>query len=239
MPIHLKVREGDVAERVIAVGDPERARQVSSLLTDARPVNENRGFLTYTGYFNGVKVTVATHGVGAPSAAIVFEELIQAGARIIVRLGTAGALRPEVQLGTLIVPNGAGYNIGGIYSQYLGLNIAYPAVPSPRVYEALISELKASGLHFRVGPIYSSDAFYAEEDLPRLMGSRGILGVEMECAILFILGMLRGVETGAVLMVSNNLAEGRYGRYLTSEDLRDITLKAALATLRALSKLAI
>ncbi|WP_243679678.1 hypothetical protein [Vulcanisaeta souniana] len=71
---------------------PERARQLSELLVSARLVNENRGgLITYTGKYNNVDVTVATHGIGAPSAAIVIEELISMGARFIIRLGTTGA----------------------------------------------------------------------------------------------------------------------------------------------------
>ncbi len=193
MPIHLKVSEGDVAERVVVVGDPARARQLANMLSDARLVNENRGFLTYTGTYNGVKVTIATHGIGAPSAAIVIEELISAGARVIIRLGTAAALSSSIGLGDVIIPSGASYNIGGIYSQYLGGNVAYPAVPSHDLLLSLIRDFTESGLRFLVGPVYSSDAFYAEEDLPKIMGSRGMLGVEMECAILFLLGLIVGV----------------------------------------------
>ncbi|NAZ29085.1 MAG: nucleoside phosphorylase, partial [Caldivirga sp.] len=105
MPIHLKVSEGDVAERVVVVGDPARARQLANMLNDARLVNENRGFLTYTGTYNGVKVTIATHGIGAPSAAIVIEELISSGARVIIRLGTAAALSSSIGLGDVIIPS--------------------------------------------------------------------------------------------------------------------------------------
>ncbi len=63
------------------------------MLVDARLVNDNRGgLITYTGKYNNVDITVATHGIGgAPSAAIVIEELISMGARFIIRLGTTGA----------------------------------------------------------------------------------------------------------------------------------------------------
>ncbi|MFP3160986.1 MAG: nucleoside phosphorylase, partial [Vulcanisaeta sp.] len=117
MPIHIRAGEGDVAERVVIVGDPARARQLSGLLTDVKVVNENRGFITYTGMYEGVRVSVAVHGVGAPSAAIVIEELIKLGAKLIIRLGTTGALRSEIGIGDVIVPTGSAYNPGGIYMQ--------------------------------------------------------------------------------------------------------------------------
>ncbi|MGC9136574.1 purine-nucleoside phosphorylase [Caldivirga sp.] len=237
MPIHLKVSKGDVAERVIVVGDPARARQLANMLKDSRIINENRGFLTYTGSYNGVKITVATHGIGAPSTAIVVEELVSMGARVIVRLGTAAALRSDIEPGAVLIPSGAGYNAGGIYAQYLGGSIVYPAVPNHEVLLKLVSKFMNSRLSFMIGPIYSSDAFYAEEDLPRVLGSRGILGVEMECAVLFLLGLIRGIKTGAVLVITNNLTEGRFGRFLEASELEPIINKVGAVILDALSEI--
>ena len=235
MPIHLRVNPGDIAERVIIVGDPERARQLSELLINARLVNENRGLITYTGKYNGIDITVATHGIGAPSAAIIIEELVSMGARLIVRLGTAGALRREVGLGDVIVPTGTAYNYGGIYTQYLGSFIAYPAIPNYRLVNELVKNLESIGAKPWIGPVYSSDAFYAEDDLVNILGSRGFLGVEMETAILFLLGLIRNVKTAAVLIVSNNLTEGRAGRFLTASELRDGVLRISRAVLNALT----
>jgi 5'-methylthioadenosine phosphorylase len=237
MPIHIRAGEGDVAERVVIVGDPARARQLSGLLTDAKVVNENRGFITYTGTYGGVRVTVATHGVGAPSAAIVIEELIKLGAKLIIRLGTTGALRREIGIGDVIVPTGSAYNSGGIYMQYLGSTVNYPAVPNYDTLTALVQGLRDAGVRVWIGPVYSSDAFYAEEDLANVMGSRGILGVEMETAILFLLGLLRGVRTGAVLVVSNNLTEGREGRFLTAEELSPIIERVGKAVLSTITRI--
>ncbi|WP_069806933.1 purine-nucleoside phosphorylase [Vulcanisaeta thermophila] len=236
-PIHLRVNPGDVSDRVVIVGDPDRARLLSSMLRGSRLVNENRGFITYTGEYDGVGITVATHGIGAPSASIVIEELISMGARVIIRLGTVGSLRRDVGIGDVVVPTGSAYNYGGIYTQYLGPHICYPAVPSPEVTMELLRQLEGIGLRVFVGPVYSSDAFYAEEDLVSVLGSRGFLGVEMETAILFILGMLRGVKTGAVLVVSNNLTEGRGGRFLTAQELGPVMERVGQAVFKALASI--
>ena len=232
MPIHLKVGPGDVAERVIAVGDPARARLIASMLDGARLVNEHRGFITFTGRYGGVDVTVATHGIGGPSAAIVFEELWQSGAKLIVRLGTAGSLRRDVGLGDVVVPNGAGYNVGGLYGQYIGHSIAYPAVPDYGLLRAITESLERAGVAYRVGPVYSSDAFYAEEDLASRLGGQ-FLAVEMECATLFILSMLRGFRAAATLVISNSLLER--GRFLSAEELEPTVRRVAKALLEALA----
>ena len=239
MPIHIRANPGDIAERVVIVGDPERARQLSELLSNARLVNENRGLITYTGKYNGVDVTIATHGIGAPSAAIVIEELISMGARAIIRLGTTGALRREINIGDVVIPTGSAYNYGGIYAQYLGSFIVYPAVPDYQLLNELVRGIESIGVKPWVGPVYSSDAFYAEEDLVNLLGSRGFLGVEMETAILFLLGLVRNVKTAAVLIVSNNLTEGRSGRFLTASELRDIVMRVGRAVLDVLAKVSV
>ncbi|MEM4732552.1 MAG: nucleoside phosphorylase, partial [Desulfurococcaceae archaeon] len=95
MPVHIKASKEDIAGNVIAGGDPYRVELLKQLLEDARVVNTHRGLLVTTGYYKGTKVTIATHGIGAPSAAIVFEELAQLGAKRIVRLGTAGGIRKD------------------------------------------------------------------------------------------------------------------------------------------------
>jgi len=102
-PYHILAKPGEIAERVIAVGDPARVEQVSKLLSDCRPVNVNRGFLVYTGEYDGVRVSIACHGVGGPSSAIVFEELRMLGAKVIVRLGTTGGFLPEMEPGELVI----------------------------------------------------------------------------------------------------------------------------------------
>ncbi|MEM1858498.1 MAG: nucleoside phosphorylase, partial [Desulfurococcaceae archaeon] len=113
MPIHIKASKGDIAKNVIACGDPGRVDLLSSLLDDAKVVNTHRGLKVTTGLYKGTSVTVATHGIGGPSAAIVFEELHQLGARRIVRLGTAGGVRRDTKIGDVIVATAASYHVGG------------------------------------------------------------------------------------------------------------------------------
>ena len=63
-PYHILAKPGQIAEKVIAVGDPARVEHISSILKDAELVNTNRGFPVYTGEFDGEVVTVACHGIG-------------------------------------------------------------------------------------------------------------------------------------------------------------------------------
>ncbi|MEM4328688.1 MAG: purine-nucleoside phosphorylase [Candidatus Caldarchaeum sp.] len=230
-PQHLKTK--DVAKRVVAAGDPARVVQLSKMLDSPRLVNENRGFITYTGSFQGVPVTVACHGVGGPSSAVVFEELIMLGARLIIRLGTCGAFVKGIKNGEIIIPTGAAY-IGGTLKQYIP-EVHITPVPSYEVLTTLVNEVKSQGLTSYVGPVFSSDAFYAEDpEFAAKWAKRGYVAVEMECATLFGLGMMRGVKTGSALLVSDNLAE--MTPMVDAEYLKPFVEKAGRAVLSAAVK---
>jgi 5'-methylthioadenosine phosphorylase len=236
MPVHILANKGDVAERVLIVGDPGRAKLLSSLLQNPRLVNENRSFLVYTGKYNGVYISIATHGIGGPSAAIVLEELIMLGGRTFIRYGTTGALIPEINLGEYIIVAGASYNHGGVIYQYLREYSCIAATPDFYILNSLVQNFQKEGLKFHIGNVFSSDAFYAEdEEFVKRWSSRGNIAVEMECATIFAVGRMKGVRTGAVLVVSDNLAKG--GVWISREDLENSVMRGAKAILDTLSKL--
>jgi len=232
-PVFVRAKPGDVAERAIVVGDPARARQLAELLEDPRLVNESRGFLTYTGRFGGHRVTVATHGVGGASAAGVVEELIMLGSRLIFRLGTTGAFLPGMRIGDVVVPTGAAY-VSGPLLQYIP-DARITPVPSFDVLRATVEELERDNLKHYMGPVFSSDAFYAEDpEFVKKWVSRGYISVEMECATIFGICMMRGVKSGAALLVSDNLVEHVPMHH--AEELRAHVERVGRAVLRAICR---
>lgn len=237
VPIHIKARVGDVAERVVVSGDPGRVDLLASLLSDVRLVNVHRGFKVYTGYYRGVRVSLAAHGVGGPSASIVFEELAMLGARAMIRLGTCGSLVDGVEVGDLVIPTGAAYYPGGLYYQYHGELACMPAVPSYELLGIIIDEVTKSNLRYHIGPVISSDAFYAENpDFALRWSRRGVIAVEMECSTLFTLGLMRGVKVGALLVVSDSLVKGVHA---SSEELREVMVKAGEAALNSIVRVSL
>jgi 5'-methylthioadenosine phosphorylase len=235
-PQHIAARPGDVAERVVVVGDPARVRMLAGMLDGARLVNERRGFLVYTGSYRGIPVTVAVHGIGAPSAAIVFEELAALGARVMVRLGTCGGLVEELDIGDFVVATGAGYNPGGAMGQYYG-SVCPPAAADPEVALVLYREASRRGRAV-LAPVYSSDAFYAEDPgMARRLASLGFKAIEMEAAMLYALSQLRGFRAGALLVVSDNLVVPGKERLHHHEELEPQVRRAAEAVLEALAGL--
>ncbi|MEM0097779.1 MAG: purine-nucleoside phosphorylase [Conexivisphaerales archaeon] len=204
-PQHIKAKAGDIAERVLLAGDADRVRQLSNMLKNATVVNENRGYITYTGFYRDKPVTVACHGIGAPSAAIVIEELRMLGAKVMVRLGTAGGLIKEIKYGDVLIASGAFLPYGNIMNQYIG-NVIPPTVPSYDLLSSLVNASKISKTAVYVGPVYSGDAFYAEDsEYSSKLSKLGYIGAEMEAGTLFALASLRGFKAGALFMASNNI----------------------------------
>jgi len=204
--MHLKAKRGDIAERVIISGDPDRIRQLSLILRDARLVNENRGYITYTGTYAGKDVTIACHGIGAPSIAIVVEELGMLGARYVLRLGTAGGLIKDMKYGEILIANGAFSSPGGTLGAYSKQSFPIPTIPSFDLFDALIRASATSKSKVYIGPVISGDAFYAEDDNVEL-SKIGYFAAEMEASTLFAIGQIRGLKSAALFMISNNLID--------------------------------
>lgn len=197
---HLRVPQGGVPERVLVCGDPGRAARVAEHLEGVRELARNREYHSYAGTFRGVPVGVTSHGVGAAGAAVCFEELIRAGARVLVRIGTCGTFVDEQQPGDLLVASAVARDDG--YTDRV-VPAGFPAVADLEVTRALsLAATRASAPH-RVGIMVASDVFYPGVLDTRLaqFAAAGALGVEMECGALFVIGTMRRVRTGGVLTV--------------------------------------
>jgi DeoD family purine-nucleoside phosphorylase len=196
--IHLRPH-ADVAERVLVPGDPGRALRLAQQLIDGpKMLNHNRGLWGYTGpAHDGAPLTIQSTGMGGPSAAIVLEELIALGARRIVRVGTCGALAPQLALGELIVPDGVLPGDGT--SRALGA--AGVLEPDPALCDALAPGATR-------GLVVSSDLFYdPAPDRAAGWAAAGALAVEMEAATLLAVAARHGVAAACVLAVSDVVAD--------------------------------
>lgn len=206
-PLHVRARQDDVAPFVLLPGDPDRARHIAErFFDDARPINDYRQLLGFSGRYKGMPVTVQTTGMGCPSLAIVVEELIRLGARTLVRVGTCGAIAGDIAPGDLVVAVSS-IPRDGTTAMYLH---GQPYAPTAdfTVTRALVEAAEAAGRHPFVGMIQTEDAFYATapDDVP-VLAAKGVLAVEMEASALFTLGALRGVRTGCALVASNAIGD--------------------------------
>lgn len=214
---HIACAPGEVGRYVFLPGDPGRAPLIAGFLDDARPIAQNREFVTYTGTIDGVPVSVCSTGIGSPSAAIALEELAAIGADTFIRIGQSGALQPDLSVGSVVIATGA-VRDEGTSRAYLPLE--FPAVADLRVVNALVDAAAALDVSYRYGIIESKDAFYAEvrpESLPlaeewqarwRAYQRAGVLCSEMEAAALFVVAHARHVRAGCVVLVSDNQFTG-------------------------------
>jgi purine-nucleoside phosphorylase len=219
MPIHLRANPADYAPAVLCPGDPRRAEYIARTFFDsARQVNEERGMLGFTGTFEGRPLSVQASGMGCPSAAIVYEELIQLGATRLLRVGTCGALQPDMAMADVVVAMAA-TPADQTALTYTG-GEAHAPVADWRLVALAARLALERGERVHVGAIVSSDVFYdPDPDRPRRWAARGHLGIEMEASVLYTIAALRGVSALTILTVSDTLY-GEAPVRISDEELR-------------------
>ncbi|HAS8440532.1 TPA: nucleoside phosphorylase [Vibrio vulnificus] len=235
---HLCVDETQVAERVIVCGEPDRANRIAALLENAELIAENREYRLFNGEFQGKAITVCSTGIGAPAMIIAVEELKQCGAKYIIRVGSAGAMQPNIALGELIVAEGAVRDEGGSKAY---IDAAYPAYASFSLLKGLDGYLQTQAVPYHMGVVRSHDSFYTddEETLCQYWNKKGILGADMETSALLTVGRLRGLHVASVLnnvvRYQQDVKEG-VSQYVNDDDAMMAGEKrASLAALTALS----
>jgi len=229
VPVHLRAEPGDYAEACLLPGDPVRAQWIAETFLDGAVLrNAERGLFGYTGEFEGKPVSVQATGMGTPSAAIVIEELVQLGVKRLLRIGTCGAVHSGLALGDLVLALSSVPADGT--SKALVAGEPHSPTADWDLLHGLVHAAKELGQPVRVGPIASSDLFYNPDAAQYgRWAARGVLAVEMESAVLFTLGALRGVQAATVLVVSDEL----YGE--GPERIGDGELRAAVERMTALA----
>ena len=218
---HIGVGAGDVGRYVILPGDPGRCEKIAKHFDNPVKIAQNREYTTYTGYLDGEKVSVVSTGIGGPSASIAVEELIHCGADTFIRVGTSGGMQKEVLGGDLVIATGA-IRFEGTTKEYAP--IEYPAVPDFDVTAALKEASEELGYRH-----HSPDSMPVADKLNskwKAWIACGALASEMESAALFIVGSVRRVRTGSVMLVIANQTR----RELGLEDPQVYDTEAAVVT---------
>ena len=217
---HLKISQGDVGQYVILCGDPGRCEKIAAYFDDSHLVGFNREYKIYTGTLDGTTISVCSTGIGGPSAAIALEELVHCGAHTFIRVGTAGGMAVDVKGGDVVIGTGA-IRMEGTTREYAP--IEFPAVADYQVIQALVQAAKKSDHVSHVGVLQCKDSFYGQhspESMPvhaQLENAWdawlkcGALASEMESASLFIVGSVRKVRVGSIMMVLANQTSRELG----------------------------
>jgi uridine phosphorylase len=217
------LREGDVGERVFLCGDPARVARISAGWSNPKEICSVREYRIVVGESGGVRLAAASTGIGAPSTAILVEELAKVGARYFIRVGNSGGLAPDLELGDLVITTGAVRDDGTSRSY---VPAEYPAIADYRIVAALAQAARDRGVRATCGISWSLDAFYARNaalaadgeiesmSFPgfavpglaqRIADYRGarVLNMEMESGVLLTLAGLFGLRAGCICVVSD------------------------------------
>jgi len=212
-----------VAPHALLCGDPERIDRITREWEDAVEVCRVREYRVVTGRHRGMPLTAACHGIGAPSTAILIEELAKLGVHTMLRVGNSGGLAPDLELGDLVVTTGAVRDDGTSRSY---VRPEYPAVADHAIVGALLAAAKERGARCRAGITWSLDAFYMRNAVLQEDGSMdsmsvggywtgdhpqrivdlraaGVQNCEMESGILLTLAGLFGLRAGCICVVSD------------------------------------
>jgi uridine phosphorylase len=213
---HVGLGPGDVGEYVLVPGDPFRTPLIAKHLDGAKEIAFSREYRTFTGKVNGVAVSAMSTGMGGPSVAIGVEELHELGVHTLLRVGTCGALQPEVKMGDLVIAIGS-VRSEGTPDGYVPKE--YPAVASLEVVNALVDAAKTAGIPYHVGLMRSVDALYSDlvpDQMPRpdlrteleMWTRAGVLGNDMETSTLYVVSRLRNMRAGTVCLVVDEVGAG-------------------------------
>jgi len=216
-------RPGDIAENLFVCGDPARVERITDRWDEKREVCNIREYTIVTGRKDGVPLSAASHGIGAPGTAVLVEEMIKLGTKTMIRIGNSGGLDPALELGDLAITTGCVRDDGTSKTYVIP---EYPAAANWQVVGALVGEAAAAGVRATTGVTWSLDAFYARNAVAgpdetllsmsvdgywpshlatriRDMQQARILNCEMEAGILLTLAGLFGIRAGAICVVSD------------------------------------
>jgi uridine phosphorylase len=228
-PIHLKPA-AELAERVLLPGDPHRALAVAqALLEQPKMFNHHRGLWGYTGVArDGELLTVQATGMGGPSAAIVIAELVNLGARTLIRIGTCGAIGDSgLRIGDVVAVERAVAADG----TSVALGADGDVAPDPELGEALRESCAG-----RTAVAVSTDLFYDDRDGPVAEWiARGATVVEMEAATLFQAAIVTASRAACVLGVTDLIGAERVR--ISQEQLAELGIRLGEVGFEALVRL--
>ena len=205
---HIEAKFGEIAETVIMAGDPLRAKLMAERFLE-NPVQYNnvRGMLGFTGTYKGKRVSVQGHGMGIPSIGIYTYELYNFyGVKTIIRVGSAGAMHPDLHIGDLVIAMGACTNSN--YASQYRLPGTFAPIADFDLTRRAVESAEKFGFRYKVGNVYSSDIFYDEYSGLADWQKMGVLAVEMEAPALYMNAARSGNKALCICTISDSLVTG-------------------------------
>jgi len=217
-PEHL-AGNGDLGRYVFLPGSDARATRIASHFDDVQVIGNPRGLRTHLGRLRldgaQVDVAVSCSGMGPGSAEVVVQELLNAGARRIVRVGSCGSMNPAMQPGQVAILTGA---VRDELTTRHVVPVEVPATAHPLAVAAMMDGARAAELaeHCFVGLGHTKDSLYAREfgvgplgeqnqRYGRVLEAAGAIASDMEASVLFVLASVASA-TGLQPLSAGNRA---------------------------------
>lgn len=201
---HIAATEKDTfAKTVLMPGDPLRAKYIAEkYLENAVLVNNTRGVQGYTGYYNGKRVSVMASGMGMPSIGIYSYELFNFyDVETIIRVGSAGAISPELKIRDVVFGMGACTNSS--YAKQYRLPGDFAPIADYKTLQRAVEAAEKLGVTPHIGNLLSSDTFYDDANSLADWQKMGVLAIEMECAALYMNAARAGKKALAICTISD------------------------------------
>lgn len=201
---HIEAKEGEIAKTVIMAGDPLRAKFMAEKYLDNPTIyNQVRGMFGYTGTYKGKRVSIQGHGMGIPSIGIYTYELFNFyDVDTIIRVGSAGAIDDDLNIGDIVMGMGACTNSN--YARQYNLCGTFAPIADFGLLSKAVSEAERQGFRYKVGNLYSSDTFYDDdENSLKQWQKMGVLAVEMEAPALYMNAARAGKKALCICTISD------------------------------------
>ncbi len=217
---HIGLGPGELAEYILLPGDPDRSARVGSRFDSIELERQHREFATVTGTYRGQRVSVVSTGIGTDNVEIVVAEILAITERpTFIRVGSCGALQPEMALGDLAITTGA-VRLESTTSFFV--HDGYPAVAHYEAVVALVEAAERLGHRYHVGVTATAPGFFGAQgrpipelpirypDLAEDMARQRVMNFEMEASALLVLATLARCRAGVVCAVYANRTTGEF-----------------------------
>jgi uridine phosphorylase len=244
---HIDLERGELAEYVLLVGDPGRVAKVSALFDEVEVERSNREIITATGTYRGMRLSVMSTGMGPDNIEIVLAEITEiTDSPTFIRVGSSGALMPEIRPGDLIISTGA-VRLENTTDFYV--HPGYPAIAHRDVVWALEAACRELGVRYHVGLTATASGFYAPQgramrtlpvrypELAEELRLQRVANMEMESSALFVLSALAGLRAGTVCTAYAQRVDGTFLEGAAKEAAEASCIDAGLAGIHLLWEL--
>ncbi|ALD15465.1 purine nucleoside phosphorylase DeoD-type [Buchnera aphidicola (Aphis glycines)] len=204
---HINSKKNDFSDIILMPGDPIRAKYIAeNYFNDYKQVNKTRLMLAYTGYYKNKKVSVMSHGIGIPSAALYVRELIvEYNVKKIIRIGTCGAVRDDIKLRDIVI--GLGASTDSKFNRIRFQNHDYAAIADFNIAYNAFLFAKKMNVKIHIGNFFTTDSFYTDQNMLDILKKYNIVGIDMETAGIYSVASEFRAQALSICTVSDHISK--------------------------------